>query len=108
LEQDQQGEITRICAHKPCRAEFQAEDLRQKYCSPQHGKMARRRKSRAMQNYTRSTIERPGQLCPKPYKKVFVTMKLANEAANNLGGEVEGIRPYRCVCGALHIGHGRR
>lgn len=105
MELEPQDVITKRCAHRPCRAEFETKDPAQKYCTPQHSKMARRRKSKALKAYTVSTIERSSQLCPHPYKKVFVTLQLASEAANALGGDPEGIHPYRCPCGALHIGH---
>lgn len=104
-QQDPQAVIKKRCAHKPCRAEFETTEPAQKYCTPQHGKMARRSKAKSLRHYTKATIDRPTQLCPHPNKKVFVTLALANDAANALGGNIEGIHPYRCPCGALHIGH---
>jgi hypothetical protein len=47
--------------------------------------------------------ELPPQLCPRPYKRVFATHTLAEAECVRLGDIL--LRPYRCVCGGLHIGH---
>lgn len=45
------------------------------------------------------------QLCPHPYKKSFVTEELANAFIESQHPGDKHIRPYKCPCGALHIGH---
>lgn len=41
--------------------------------------------------------------CPRPYKRVYVTYELAQAECTRLGDPM--LKPYRCRCGALHIGH---
>lgn len=50
----------------------------------------------------RPSDSKPG-LCPRPYKRVFVTYELAQQACTELDDPM--LKPYRCTCGALHIGH---
>jgi hypothetical protein len=46
--------------------------------------------------------------CPNPYKKVFVTEKIAQEWIDRVHRGDDGMLPYRCQCGAIHIGHSQR
>lgn len=44
--------------------------------------------------------------CPHPLKATFRTEHEAREAAQTMTkGQALPVRPYRCTCGALHIGH---
>jgi hypothetical protein len=41
--------------------------------------------------------------CPHPQKRVYVTHQLAVKACNDMQDIY--MKPYRCRCGAYHIGH---
>jgi len=41
--------------------------------------------------------------CPRPEKLVYATHQLAMAACNRIGDD--RLKPYRCVCGGLHIGN---
>lgn len=62
---------------------------------------------------TQPIIEHPNtvsisRLCPNPEKKTYVTQKLAQDFINEVHPDDPFLRPYRCECGALHIGHSRK
>lgn len=44
-------------------------------------------------------------LCPNPYKKVYRTQNEAYDFIKEHHAGDKDLRPYRCRCGALHIGH---
>lgn len=46
-------------------------------------------------------------VCPQKMKKVFVTWELAQDWIANVHPDDVNIRPYRCQCGAIHIGHSK-
>jgi hypothetical protein len=92
------------CALPSCLAQFPAVDGK-RYCSVRHGKKASRGRQRRGLEVTARLIDRPGVLCPTPFKRGYGAQQTAQYAANELGGDAEGVRPYRCVCGTLHVGH---
>lgn len=48
---------------------------------------------------------KPTALCPRPYKKTFVTEELALAFIDKAHSNDKTIIPYLCPCGAIHIGH---
>lgn len=48
------------------------------------------------------------RLCPNPEKKTYVTQELAQRFIKDTHPDDPFLRPYRCECGALHIGHSRK
>lgn len=48
---------------------------------------------------------KPTALCPRPYKKTFVTEELALAFIDKAHPNDKNIVPYPCPCGAIHIGH---
>jgi hypothetical protein len=53
----------------------------------------------------RRIADNPVFNCPRPDKEVFWTSEAANERARSLSKPGEFVRPYRCSCGELHVGH---
>lgn len=49
--------------------------------------------------------KRPTALCPHDTKQTFVTPELAWEFIDTTFPDDHVIHPYRCECGAIHIGH---
>lgn len=113
------------CTRPGCETKFfPGQDGRTKYCSDlcvvrarqQKGKVDTRpnyavptppvRKSspsRALPNPQKES--RSTALCPQGNKKTFVTASLAWDWIDEKHPEDSLIRPYRCDCGAIHIGH---
>lgn len=92
------------CGYENCTVKFEMIDGR-RYCKRSHARKQsawRRAKGLAI---TSRMIERPGMLCPTPYKIGYGSHVIATQVANALGGDAAGLRPYRCVCGTLHNGH---
>lgn len=48
---------------------------------------------------------KPTALCPHPYKKTFVTKELALNFIEKAHRNDKTVVPYKCSCGAIHIGH---
>lgn len=94
------------CALPSCLAQFSAVEGK-RYCSVRHSRKASRRRQRNGLMVTARMIERPGMLCPTPFKRGYGSQVTAQLEANRLGGDEIGLRPYRCVCGTLHIGHAK-
>ena len=46
------------------------------------------------------------RLCPNPYKRTYATRGLAEDFIMEVYPDDPYLKPYRCKCGALHIGHG--
>lgn len=44
-------------------------------------------------------LEQMPRKCPRPNKRVWPSMDAAAAAGSN------EIRPYRCICGGIHLGH---
>lgn len=61
--------------------------------------------SRACQNRKRSRLhkqEAPFK-CPNPNKRLYRTHREAQQACNEMNDTY--LKPYRCRCGGLHVGH---
>jgi hypothetical protein len=62
--------------------------------------------NRACQKRRRERLnERFPTKCPHPWKRVYQTHKQAQDAINSMQDAY--MKPYRCKCGGIHIGHVR-
>lgn len=95
--------LRRTNTHKSSRRERRAQRMR-KFQDAQKRILALREVS---------LIEHPNtvsisRLCPNPEKKTYVTQELAQQFIKETHPDDPFLRPYRCECGALHIGHSRK
>ena len=88
----------RKCELRSCTRTFLPKNPDHRYCSRKHA-VRDREKRRKAATWDPNKIGR----CPNPYKRGFATWDAAITHLAVSG--LPGVYPYRCECGALHVGH---
>lgn len=92
----------------------EAGDVQPVYCKDTHRKRASEaRKKRATPSYTPKAYRKlpePTDMnkvgrCPTPFKQTHATYETAREVISRVD---PSMTPYKCVCGAIHIGHRKK
>jgi len=73
-----------------------------------HSKSCRTRAQEQRSKQFKKSLKSNGAVCPTPYKKWYRTWEEADRAVIEINSVQPGLRPYKCPCGVIHVGHGKK
>jgi len=78
-----------------------------RYCSKTCKRRAARRRNKARRQLEKlpERVNQAGPLCPTPFKRTYRTWDEAQHAVASFRPPDPQLTAYRCVCGAIHLGH---